>query len=81
MSQEIVDRMRRNPVGNWTITDVAAACRVAGLACTPPRGGGSHDKVNHPALPTILTVPYKRPIKPVYIRKLIAMIDATRSPT
>ena len=23
-----------------------------------------------------LTIPYKRPIKPVYIRKLIAFIDA-----
>jgi hypothetical protein len=25
-----------------------------------------------------LTVPYKRPIKPVYIRKLVAFIDAVR---
>jgi hypothetical protein len=25
-----------------------------------------------------LTIPYKRPIKPVYIRKLVAFIDAVR---
>jgi hypothetical protein len=26
-----------------------------------------------------LTIPYKRPIKPVYIRKLVAFIDAMKS--
>jgi hypothetical protein len=26
-----------------------------------------------------LTIPYKRPIKPVYIRKLVAFIDAEDS--
>jgi len=26
-----------------------------------------------------LTIPYKRPIKPVYIRKLIAFVEAVRA--
>jgi hypothetical protein len=26
-----------------------------------------------------LTVPYKRPIKPVYIRKLVAFVEAVRA--
>jgi hypothetical protein len=43
-----------------------------------PRGGGSHFKVSHAAIPEILTIPYKRPIKPVYIRRLVHFVDAVR---
>jgi len=42
------------------------------------RGGGSHYKVAHAQMAEKLTIPYKRPIKPVYIRKLVAFIDAVR---
>ena len=35
-------------------------------------------KVAHPRMAEKLTIPYKRPIKPVYIRKLVAFIDAVR---
>jgi len=65
--------MRANPQG-WTIADVERACSQVGLACKPPKRG-SHYKISHPALPEILTVPFKRPIKPVYIRELLRMID------
>lgn len=58
-------RMRSNPQGDWTIADVQAVCRRAGLECLPP-SGGSHWKVAHPA---------RRPIKPAYIRKLVKMAD------
>lgn len=34
----------------------------------------------HPLAPGILTIPSRRPIKPVYIRKLVQMIDAVRTP-
>lgn len=74
MSKKL-DQMRRNPRGDWSIHDVAAVCREAGIRCEPPRSGGSHYKVFHANLPQILTVPFKRPIKPVYIRKLVAFID------
>jgi hypothetical protein len=73
------ERMRRNPGGDWTIADVVALCRTHGMYCEPPRGGGSHYKVGHPGLAEKLTIPYKRPIKPVYIRKLIALTAAARS--
>ena len=46
------------------------------MLCSPPRGGGSHYKVAHARMTEKLTIPYKRPIKPVYIRKLVAFIDA-----
>lgn len=71
-----LERMRQNPQGDWTIRDVEAVCREHGIVCDPPRGGSSHYKVAHPSQAEILTVPFKRPIKPVYIRKLVAFIDA-----
>jgi hypothetical protein len=71
-----LDDMRNNPRGDWRIDDVEAVCREYGVLCSAPRGGGSHYKVAHPRMTEKLTIPYKRPIKPVYIRKLIAFIDA-----
>jgi predicted RNA binding protein YcfA (HicA-like mRNA interferase family) len=65
--------MRTNPQG-WTIADVERVCAEVGLVCKPPKRG-SHYKISHPALPEILTVPFKRPIKPVYIRELLRMIE------
>ncbi len=42
----------------------------------PPSGGGSHYKVSPPSRRAILTVPFRKPIKPVYIRKLVRFIEA-----
>jgi predicted RNA binding protein YcfA (HicA-like mRNA interferase family) len=75
---KLLERMRANPAGDWTIQDVATICRAEGLLCMSPRGGGSHRKVTHPQVPDILTVPSRRPIKPIYIRKLVALVDAVR---
>jgi len=72
---DLLERMRHNPAGDWSIRDVENVCKAAGIACTPPSGGGSHYKVSHPSQREILTVPFRRPIKPVYIRKLIRFID------
>lgn len=74
-----LDRMRNNPRADWKIGDVEAVCREYGVECKPSKSGSSHYKVKHPAAPEILTVPFKRPIKPVYIRKLVAFIDQVRS--
>jgi hypothetical protein len=74
-----LERMRSNPKSDWAISDVEALCREFGVECGPARGGSSHYKVKHPAVPFILTVPFKRPIKPVYVRKLVEFIDFVRS--
>lgn len=71
-----LENMRRNPAADWRMKDVQALCAEHGLRCEPPRGGGSHYKVGHPALNDILSVPLARPIKSVYIRKLVQMVDA-----
>ena len=58
----LLDLMRRNPQKDWLMRDVEKLCEEVGLQCEPPRGGGSHFKVSHPQSPTILIIPYKKPI-------------------
>lgn len=71
-----LDDMRRNPRADWTIADVTAVCRQHDVQCRPPSGGGSHWKVSHATQREILTIPQRRPIKPVYVRRLVRFIDA-----
>jgi predicted RNA binding protein YcfA (HicA-like mRNA interferase family) len=73
MPSDVLERMRRNPAGDWQIRDVEAVCREFGLSFR--FGKGSHAHMRHPAAREILTVPAHRPIKPVYIRKLVHYID------
>ena len=70
--------MRQNPKADWTIKDVEALCKDYDILFAAPRGGGSHCKIAHSGHAAILTIPYKRPIKPVYIRKLVEFIDSVR---
>ena len=74
----LLDQMRANPAAGWRLADIEKVCREHGVGCVPPSGGGSHFKISHPAQREILTVPFRRPIKPVYIRKLVRFIDAVR---
>lgn len=73
-----LERMRENPAANWTMTDVEALCGEFDILCAPPRGGGSHYKIAHPGIAEKLTIPFKRPIKAVYIRHLVALVDRVR---
>jgi hypothetical protein len=76
-ADKLLDWMRRNPAGDWTIADVKAVCDRLGWACLPPSGGGSHWKVAVPGSEAIFTIPAKRPIKPVYIRKLMELVKGS----
>ena len=75
----LLDRMRSKPISDWSISDVEKVCREFNVRCVAPSGGGSHFKLSHPSQREILTVPFRRPIKPVYIRKLVRFIDAVRN--
>ncbi|WP_003545742.1 hypothetical protein [Desulfotomaculum nigrificans] len=46
-----------------------------GFVCRQPSGGSSHYNYYHPELPDILTIPYARPIKAIYVKKAIAAIE------
>lgn len=77
---DLLDSMRRNPAGDWTMGDVERLCAHHGVRCTPPTGGGSHYKISHPSQPGILTIPRARPVKRVYVRKLVQFIEALGGP-
>ncbi len=69
---KLIARMRSNP-RDWRIEDLEVLARHFGLSVRKP--GGSHVIFFHPALPEMLSVPARRPIKPVYVRRFVAMID------
>jgi hypothetical protein len=71
---KLIEAMRNNPAADWSISDVRRLCDGLGWQCLTP-SSGSHWKVVVPGSEAILTIPARRPIKPVYIRKLIAHID------
>lgn len=72
--------MVRNPKADWRIADIEVVCRHFGMTCKPPSGGGSHFTVSHPTAFEILTIPARRPIKPVYIRQFVAYISRAMGP-
>lgn len=52
--------------------------RQHGFICRQPSGGSSHYNYYHPELPDVLTIPYARPIKAIYVKKAIAAIEKIR---
>jgi hypothetical protein len=71
--KKLLEKMRDNP-RDWRIEDVCGVCRAFGIECEKPPAG-SHYGVSHPSQIHHLTVPHRRPIKPVYIRKLVQFVD------
>lgn len=64
--------MRRNPHGDWTTEDFKAIAAHYQIEWRSP--GGSH-VVFVAAGGDVLTVPAKRPIKPVYVKLFVELID------
>ena len=65
--------MRANP-RDWRIEDLEAAARRLGLMVRKP--GGSHVIFQKSGCSLEVSVPARKPIKPVYVRRLIDLIDA-----
>lgn len=77
-SSSLLEEMARNPTANWSINDVQTVCDDNDVELTPPRGGGSHYKCTSPADGTILMIPRRRRLKPIYIRLLVGFIRKVR---
>ena len=71
---KLLKKMKNNPRDDWQITDVEKLANRYGFSINRPRGGSSHVTLRHDS-GRRLTIPAHRPIKPVYIRKLVQMID------
>jgi hypothetical protein len=71
----LLDRMRANPKGDWRVAQFKTIADRWGVAHRQP--GTSH-VVLLPGKGPILSVPAQRPIKPVYVRRFVAMIAGQR---
>jgi hypothetical protein len=67
--------MRANP-RDWHIADVKTICHAFGLRYRKPGSGSSHATISHPSRMEILTVVSPKPVKAVYIVKLVSFIDS-----
>lgn len=72
---KLLARMKNNPRGDWRISDVETLANRYGFLVNRPKGGGSHVTLRHDS-GTSLSIPARRPIKPVYIRQLVRLIES-----
>ena len=68
--------MRANP-RDWRIDQLMSVARAFGINVRQP--GGSHVIFEHPAVRRALSVPARRPIKPVYVRAFVALVEEVRA--
>ena len=67
--------MRDNP-RDWRIAELESVAAAFGVNCRKP--GGSHVVFEHASVMEALSVPARRPIKPIYVQRFVRLIDAVR---
>jgi hypothetical protein len=75
-ASKALQKMRRNQTG-WRIDQWQSVAAENGVGWRMPGHGGSHVIFSASGVRAIVSVPAKRPIKPVYIRQFLALIDNT----
>ncbi len=75
-ADKILAKMRVNP-RDWRIASLETVASRCGV--TVRKSGGSHAVFSHDSSPVAVTIPAHRPIKPVYIRQFLALIDDIES--
>lgn len=73
--EKLFDSMKANPKADWTPGNVKTVARAYGL--TVRQRGTSHAVLTN-ASGQHLTIPMHKPIKPIYIKRLIALIEAAQ---
>lgn len=72
---KLIAKMRNNPL-NWKRDDVERITNYYGFR--KRLASGSHVTFEHPLLADILTIPAHKPIKPIYIKNLLKLIDEVK---
>lgn len=75
-ADKILERMRNNP-RDWRIEALETLAKRLGIVVRKPPG--SHVVFQHDASVLEVSVPAHRPIKPVYVKQFLALIDDLRS--
>jgi predicted RNA binding protein YcfA (HicA-like mRNA interferase family) len=71
-ADKLRDKMRNNP-RDWRIADLETLAARYGLGIR--KSGGSHAVFYHIASGQAVTVPARRPIKPIYIKAFLRLLD------
>jgi predicted RNA binding protein YcfA (HicA-like mRNA interferase family) len=69
---KIISAMRNNP-RDWAMAKLLTVASHYGLEVRS--AGGSHHVFSHPSVKDSLSVPARRPIKAIYIKRFVALID------
>jgi len=75
-ADKTLDAMRANP-RDWRIASLEAVARANSVNVRKP--GGSHVVFENRAVAEAVSVPARRPIKPVYVRRFVQLVDAVRA--
>lgn len=70
---KLLDSMRNHPQG-WRIDQLLSVASQFGIACR--NHGSSHHVFSYPGIEGGVCVSAHRPIKPVYIRRFLGLIDS-----
>ena len=69
---KLLAAMRQNPK-DWAMAKLLTVARQYDIEVRS--SGGSHHVFSHPSVKDTLSVPAHRPIKAVYIKRFLALID------
>ena len=75
-AEKTLEKMRNNP-RDWQMADLEVIAGRFGIIVRI--GKGSHVSFAHPTWVDILTVPAHRPVKPIYVKKFVSLIDAMQA--
>lgn len=70
-SEKIINKMLSNPK-DWRIEQLETVAKQYGVAVR--KTGGSHVVFDHDNWIELLCVPAHRPIKPIYVKRFVALI-------
>lgn len=74
-SGKTLQKMRQNAAG-WRIQDLITVAENSRIDWRQPGRGGSHVIFSARGVREVVSVPDKRPIKAIYVRQFVALIDA-----
>ena len=72
---KLLQSMRNNP-RDWRIEQLQTGARQFGVAVRCE--GGSHHVFSHAVVADIVSIPAHRPVKPVYVRQFVVLVDKVK---
>jgi hypothetical protein len=71
-AEKLLNKMRSNP-RDWRLDAIESVAKRFNISVR--KSGGSHVVLSHPGSSMVVTMPAHRPIKPIYIRQFLALIE------